>query len=237
MKKILKTKFMCLFFMRGFLVLFAITLTGCAGLIGHSKVPVIFRRAPVIANLAKKTLLIGPFTQNSPGFQAGTDVKQMIQRRSEKDKIFKHVDFCQESAAWDDKETTVMEKLDEVKKINWEEKFGDRGADYLVTGVVKYLSRDNSGYQTSWYTNRYGYTYPKKVYKDQLGYDFALGILMIDLKTGETVFEKFYEKDGMTEGAADAIGVFFDLAGSKIDEYLESIQGVKIRTMRFLLYN
>lgn len=212
-----------------------IATSGCSGIVGYRKVPVTFRRAALEPNLDQKTVVIGPFYQRCKRFQAAVDVKQMIQRRCERTRIFNNVLVHPGVNNLEDDDFDSQSSFDKLKTEDWRKNLADWQADYLVTGIVYYESRDRSGYDSRWVTNRYGYTYPRRVYVDRLGYDFALGLVLINLGTGEIIMEKLYSADGYAEGAADEIGIFFDLAGAKIDACMETLQGRKIRTNRYLL--
>ncbi|HPQ40564.1 MAG TPA: hypothetical protein PLV45_09345 [bacterium] len=213
-----------------------ILLSGCARTLGYKKVPVTFRRAALRPDLDRMTLRIGPFMQKSPRFQAGVDIKHMIQRKCETNRIFSEVTLNTDILEFDTDEMTPREALDRLKEKDWLAEYPDEDADFMVAGVVVFDSRDRSGYEADWVTNRYGYAYPRRVYVDRLGYTFALGIVLVDLSTGDVVMEKLYEDDGYAEGITDEISIFFDVAGTRIDECMDSIQGPKVRTKRYLLY-
>lgn len=237
MRRIINRNGMALLWIPVILLTGSVLISGCSQTLGYKKVPVTFRRAALRPGLDRMTLLIGPFMQRSPRFQAGVDVKHMIQRKCEKNRIFNGVIFSQDIIEIEDSEITTEQALDSLKKRDWATEYKDSEADFMVTGAVIFTSSDRSGYEADWVTNRYGYTYPRRVYVDRLGYTFSLGLMLVDLNTGEVVMEKTYEDDGYAEGTTDEISIFFEMAGSKIDECMESIQGPKVRTKRFLLYN
>lgn len=209
---------------------------GCVSSYRSKKIPVTFRRAPLAKNLDRKTLLIGPFIQKSPGFQAGTDIKQMIQRKCQQQEVFNNLIYSSADMEWED-DIPMKERLEDYKSTDWVNLYDGQAADYLVTGLVRFTSRDRSGYDTDLVTNRYGYTYTRRVYKDRMTYTFELAMLLIDLNTGEIIAEKVFKENDESTGGADGMSIFFELAASKIEECMDAIQGPKIRTKRYLLYN
>lgn len=211
-------------------------IAGCTGIRGYQKVPVTFRRAAIIQNLDKKTLLVGPLYQRSQGFQSATDVRQAIQQKCEKNHIFSSLEMDRVTMEWTEDLEDLESVLTILRDTDWSKEYPESSADLLITGAIKFITRDRSGNDIQMVTNRYGYTYPKRVYRERLSYSFEMGMMLIDLKTGEILLEKTVQDDGEAEGGADSVSLFFDMVGPALDKCIDHIQGPKIRTKRYLLY-
>ncbi len=195
---------------------------GCSS---YNKVPVTYRQLPAVENLSTRTLLIGPFYQKSSGFQAVTDLVRILQGRFQKDQVFKDVFFTLDIREIPEEQIGIKESIGVLASTKWPQEKFEVEADFLLTGAVLYNARDRSGYDSEWKLDQYGYRVPRKVYRDRLAFDLQLGLLLVDLKTGEIIINQTLEDNGVAEGAADEIGIYFDLIDKQLGKFLDELRG------------
>lgn len=220
-------------------ILFTVTgiavILSFAGCGSYRKVPATYRQSPLIEDLDSKNLLIGTFYQRCSGFQAVTDMVRILQRKLEKEKVFRQIQFTLDVKAIGEEQDGIKESMDLLTSMERHD-MKDFQADLLLIGAIMYNARDRSGYDSEWQLNQYGYRVPKKVYRDRLSFDLELGLVLIDLKTGAIILQKTYEDRGLAEGAADEIAVYYDLIEKQLVTFLDQLQGKEMKTKRYLLY-
>lgn len=207
-----------------------------AGCNAYRRVPVNYRQSPAIGDMTTRSLLIGTFHQKCSGFQAVTDMIRILQRKLEKEKVFRQIDFTLDVQTIPDDQPGIEKTMERLKSTDWSLDSKKEQADLLLTGAVLYDARDRSGYDSEWQLNQYGYRVPKKVYRDRLAFDMELGFILIDLKTGEVILNKTFEDRGLVEGAADEVAVFYELIDKQLTLFLDQLQGKEMKTKRYLLY-
>ncbi|MBN1880179.1 hypothetical protein JW823_08715 [bacterium] len=163
-----------------------------------------------------------------------TDTIRILQRKLEKEKVFRDIHYTLDVKTIPDESTTIQEMMDTLAATDWTSMSQD--VDLLLTGAVIYVARDRSGYDSEWQLNQYGYRVPKKVYKDRLSFELELGLLLVEPGSGTVIIREVYEDKGLAEGAADEIAVFYELIEKQLKKFLDNLQGKEIRSKQYLLY-
>ncbi|MBN1552344.1 hypothetical protein JW979_12800 [bacterium] len=202
----------------------------------YAKVPVTYYKKPLLPDLKEKTFLMAKLQNNCKFCDASRDVEAILMNTMKKENIFKEVITLDREAVpvFDEKDMTTF--LDAINNYNWTAWNTPQKGDLLLLGAVFYKTQDFSGYDSEWAVNRYGYRVPVKVWRDRLSYEFHVYFVLMDLTTGESIFNKTYESKDEVEGAADEIAILMNAAEMKSNEFLNSIRGEKVKTQRYLLF-
>jgi hypothetical protein len=218
------------------LVLSFIVLLTSVGCRSHKRIPVTFREVSPMDALDSKNLIIGIFYQKSPNFQTASDLVRLLERRFARDDVFNSVHTENEFLDMPEEFENLESVMDHMTETDWVEKYSETDADLLLVGSVAYFTRDRSGYDSEWLEDRRGYRIPHKVYKNRIGFDLELVLMIVDLRSGETVFTSIYDDTGQVEGAADEVSIYFDLINEQVDEFMNELLGEEQRTYRYLIY-
>ncbi len=217
-------------------VICMIVLVAVSGCRSHKRIPVTYRDYSVLETLDSQDIIIGRFYQKSPNFQAASDLVRLLERQFSRTDLFENVLTDNNVIEIPDEHEGIESIMKVLAETDWLQEYPDRDADLLLTGAIAYLTKDRSGYDSEWREDRYGYRVPQKVYRNRIAFDLQLGFLLVDLRTGEVIFNNIYDDSDQVEGAADEISIFFDLIDEQTEEFLDELLGKKQQTYRFLVY-
>lgn len=212
-----------------------ILLFGCVH--NAQKVNIDYRRAPIVDNIEEKQIAFWKILQHDTTFDASRDLELVFRKEIKLIEQLKAFNpLPEDSLTFSVEKEAIEDHLQkQITEFDWNKWNETINADLLILGEVYYEANDFSGYDSEWKINRYGYRVPSKVWKDRTSYKFKLTLFLVDLREGRLLLEKTYDADETTEGSADEVGVFYDLAQKKIRVFLDYIIGKKVNAYRYLM--
>ncbi len=212
----------------------AVLFTAC--LPNARKVKIDYRRAPVIENITDGSIGFWRVIQKSTEFDTSRDLESVFFKEVKNLKSLTNIRTVPRNALGFDIQSETSPTLkDQITAFDWPAWNAQNQIDLVILGDIFYEASDFSGYDSEWKVNRYGYRVPSKVWKDRTSYKFKMNLYLVDTVNNRIVVEKTYDADETTEGAADEVGVFFELSQTKIRAFLDFIVGKKVNATRYLM--
>ncbi|GEM_PF-6797004 len=200
------------------------------------KVRIDYRRAPVIENIMDMSIGFWKVIQKNTEFDTSRDLESVFLKEVKNINSLKNFRTVEKSSlSFELKDDTSPTLKDQITAYDWPAWNAQNQIDLVILGDIFYEASDYSGYDSEWKVNRYGYRVPSKVWKDRTSYKFRMNLYLVDTLNNRIVVDKTYEADETTEGAADEVGVFFEVSQTKIRAFLDFIIGKKVNATRYLM--